>query len=540
MRLREFNLTEDELFELKMSPGRLAQMVKDIDARAGMEFELIVPGVEDSDDEEYQSEPDYDADESFPTGRGWQREVMNFFRGGDMSNSTRSIQNSLEDLNGSFLEWVDENQEEYINSDEGRARAIEIARDNVDTEDYENDPEGAIRQYLEQNDVRIRDELIDEYNDDLDSKFEEWLDDQDIRTMSQFGDQFGLDWPYWTEPEYNSGGGADIATIADDFSRAIGRPAISNTKYHGDYSSSKERWADVLKKSPNSYVVEPDGSLNSNEGETGLEFVSPPLTVDEMLSDIDKVAKWADRVGAYTNRSTGLHMNVSVPDQQNLDYVKLAMFLGDNYILEQFGREANSYCRSALNQIQQQARQNPDRVAEMLRQFQNGLNQLASKLVHTGSTEKFTSINNRGDWIEFRSPGGDWLDEDLSPVKNTLLRTVVALDIATKPEAFKQEYYKKLVKTLQNPVEFIGRRGEQQQRQDPVEEKNQELFSNYIAAVMTDDKDLIRQRGNELKSFIKLFQIIIYMINRCTHLFCFLILSLFCFYRIDSFLVMLF
>jgi len=75
---------------------------------------------------------------------------------------------------------------------------------------------------------------------------------------------------------------------------------------------------------------------------------------------------------------------------------------------------------------------------------------LASKLIHTGSTEKFTSINNRDDWIEFRSPGGDWLGDDLGPVKNTLLRAVVALDVATKPQEFKQEYYKKLYKTL-NP-----------------------------------------------------------------------------------------
>jgi hypothetical protein len=167
-----------------------------------------------------------------------------------------------------------------------------------------------------------------------------------------------------------------------------------------------------------------------------------------MLEDIDKVAKWASRAGAYTNSSTGLHMNVSVPDQENLDYVKLAMFLGDNYILEQFGRAGNSYCKSALNKIITTARGDPGRVEEMMRQFQGGLSELASKILHTGSTEKFTSINNREGWIEFRGPGGDWLNDDLAPVKNTLLRAVVALDVATKPEEFKQEYYKKLYKTL--------------------------------------------------------------------------------------------
>jgi hypothetical protein len=197
--------------------------------------------------------------------------------------------------------------------------------------------------------------------------------------------------------------------------------------------------------------VEPDSSIEGDDGESGLEFVSPPLPIPEMIEDIGKVAKWASQIGAYTNSSTGLHMNVSVPNIEDLDYVKLAMFLGDNYILEQFGREGNTYCKSALDKIKSTARANPDRVDEMLRQFQNGLNDLASKMIHTGSTEKYTSINRQSNRVEFRSPGGDWLSEfgdNPDKIKNTLLRTVVALDVASDPTAYKQEYYKKLYKTL--------------------------------------------------------------------------------------------
>lgn len=437
MRYREFELTEDELFELKMSPTNLAKMAKNIDARVGMEFELIVPNAQGEEENEFESEPDYDADESFPTGPGWTRDVISFFRGGMVSNSTRSIQRAIDDLNENFLAWTDEDQEEYINSDAGRARAIEIARDNVDTEDYERDPEGAIRKYLDDNEDSIRDQLRDEYNEDLDSKFTEWLEDNGISMMSDFGSEYDLEWPYWTEPDdYYTGGGVSVNDVADDFSQAIGRPVNASASYHG------------ATRQPGRYVVEPDSSLHGEPGDGGLEFVSPPLTVDEMLSDIDKVAAWAGRVGAYTNDSTGLHMNVSVPGQQNLDFVKLAMFLGDNYILEQFGREGNTYCKSILKSIKIIARTEPERVTEMMRQFQSGLSDIASKVLHTGQTQKYSSINNRGDWIEFRGPGGDWLGDDLSAVKNTMLRAVVALDVATKPEEFKQEYYKKLYKTL--------------------------------------------------------------------------------------------
>ena len=440
MRYQEFNLTEDELFELNMSPTNLSKMAKNIDARVGIEFELIVPGVE-GDEDEFESEPDMDADESFPTGPGWTRDVISFFRGGDMGNSTGTIQRAIDSLNEDFYAWVDEDQEEYINSNEGQARIREIAIDNVDKDDYDSDEEYdlALQTYIDENESDIRDQLIDEYNDDLDSKFEEWLDEQDIRSMSAFADQYNLDWPYWTEQEYYGGSGISVDTVADEFSDAVGRPVNASRSYHGGT------------RQPGHYVVEPDGSLSGdNPGDNGLEFVSPPLTVDEMLSDIDRVSKWAKAAGAYTNDSTGLHMNVSVPAQQNLDFVKLAMFLGDNYILEQFGREGNTYCKSIFNKIRKSAQGEPSRVAEMMRQFQGGLNQLASKILHTGNTEKYSSINNRGGWIEFRGPGGDWLGEDLGPVKNALLRAVVATDIATKPDEYKQEYYKKLYKTL-NP-----------------------------------------------------------------------------------------
>jgi len=441
MRAREFELTEDELFELNMSPGNLAKMSKNIDARVGMEFELIVPNADTDDEDEFESEPDYDADERFPTGQGWTRDIMDFFRGGEMGSSTREIQRAIDNLNDDFYTWVDEDQGNFINSADGVARAREIALDNINQDDYDSPEElrKALEDYLDENQDSIRDQIIDEYNEDLDSKFEEWLDRQGINSMSDFGNEYNLEWPYWTEPDYGGRrGSVSIDDVAGDFSNAIGRPVNASSSYHG------------ATRRPGHYVVEPDSSLHGDEpGDGGLEFVSPPLTISEMLDDIDSVAQWAERTGAYTNSSTGLHMNVSVPNQDKLDFVKLAMFLGDNYILEQFGREGNTYCKSILKNIIQKGRNEPERVSEMMRQFQNGLSDIASKILHTGETQKYSSINNRGDWVEFRSPGGDWLGRDnLDDVKNTMLRAVVALDVATKPEEFKQEYYKKLYKTL--------------------------------------------------------------------------------------------
>lgn len=443
MRYREFNLTEDELFELKMSPSNLARMAKDIDARVGMEFELIVPDVEGAEDE-YDPEIDWDADESISYGN-WRSDITNFFRGGDSPNTTGSINFVLDSIQEEFDSWLDEKWQDVVTSDDDIQQEIidVIKNDYITQGEDESDEEFDARAKQIANNGE--DEFADAANQVREEwaadsyLFEEFMESMDYNTMKDIYDAYSgrLDWPYWYYPESDRSG-VSIDYIADDFAQALGVSVNASSSYHG------------ARRDPGKWVVEPDGSLEGDNGESGLEFVSPPMPVNEMLNDIEAVAKWAGRVGAYTNNSTGLHMNVSVPNQQNLDFVKLAIFLGDDYILEQFGREGNTYCKSILKKIKTTASTNPDRVEEMMRQFQGGLNQLASKILHTGSTDKYSSINNRGGWIEFRGPGGDWLGDDLSTVKNTLLRAVVALDVATKPEAFKNEYYKKLYKAL-NP-----------------------------------------------------------------------------------------
>jgi hypothetical protein len=444
MRYRDFKLTEDELFELNMSPSNLQRMAADINAQAGMEFEMIIPNAAEEAEDEYESEPDYEMDEGFPTGRGWRQEVIDFFRGGDGGSPRSTISRALDSLDEDYWSWKDDNFEEWLNDNDSLL-------DNYLRQELPQDPDESDERYIErlggdneeaqQARERAMEQMREEHQGE--DQWEDFLRDEDIGSMADFGSQYNVEWPYYTYPESNGGGGTiSIDDVAADFRDAIGRPVNASSNYHGGTREAGK------------YVVEPDGSLEPDDvDDGGLEFVSPPLPLDEMLSDLEKVAKWASRIGAYTNSSTGLHMNVSVPnfDQDQLDYVKLAIFLGDEYVLDQFGRAGNNYCKSAMAQIQQIAKTNPDKVQTMLRQMQGNLSAMASKIVHTGQTSKYTSINTKTGYIEFRSPGGDWLGEyaaDPGKITNTLLRFVVALDIAMKPELYRQEYMKKLYKTL--------------------------------------------------------------------------------------------
>jgi hypothetical protein len=445
-------ISEQTLNEVNMSPTSLRQLASKINARAGMEFEMIVPNAEGSE-EDFESEPDYDMDERARSID----DICEFFHDGDM-NGRREIDRLRQSMEEDFYSWQQEHLDEAwehsgfeyllkylkenLSDDEVCDElGIEANEDgdypDVGSEEYAKLAEKSFEENNSYYDS-AREEFDEEYREDHDDS--EWLQDSGYRRMTNIADNYDITWPYYTSPS-DSGDGRSPEDIADEFSRAIGRPVNAATSYHG------------ARREEGHYVVEPDGSLEaSNRGDTGLEFVSPPLSISELLSDLQKVKKWADSEGCYTGaeNNTGLHINVSVQGYTlaKLDYVKLALLMGDEYVLKEFDRLSNNYCKSALGIIKDTIKRNPHTAREVLDKMKEHVNVAASKAIHAGTTNKFTSINTKDGYIEFRSPGGDWLNDFYDKIEPTLLRFVVALDAAIDEDKYKQEYLKKLYKLL--------------------------------------------------------------------------------------------
>lgn len=440
---------QQDLFEVKMTYTNLQKLVKDIDARAGLEFEMIVPDIK-ADNEDAEMEPDYDYDE----GTYSINQIVDFFHDGDYNG--RGEVNRLENaLLEDFQEWANESFDARWSADAEEA-VYRYLIDDVDPSDIadilgielDSDSDGFTKQQMADAAEKVVSETIqpyyndakeqarDEYMEELDQT--EWLTEAGLDYMSNISNSYDITWPHWSYPETEDD--ADIDEIANSFSAAVGREVNTSQTYGSG------------RREPNKYVIEPDGSLMPGRDEDeGLEFVSPPLTIPEMLDDLKKVMAWAKDKGCYTNRSTGLHMNVSVPEynMNNLDYVKLAILLGDKYILEQFGRATNTYCRSALEKVVEKADNisTPD-MKNILENMKSGLNKLASRVIQSPNVSKYTSINPQENRVEFRSPGNDWLNDSTEKLTETLLRFVVVLDAAMDPEKYKEEYYKKFYKLM--------------------------------------------------------------------------------------------
>jgi len=486
--LREFK--EQDLFEINMGGKNLRKEAAKTGALAGMEFEMIVPNTKGGDDDE--QEPDYDQDDRASSPR----DIRDFFYDGDY-NSRRSVDSLIDSMMNDFSDWQSEAFDNRWESDSEQF-IYNYIKENMDDDDVRGmldleseDPVGRNEYQLAAD--KITAEQIEPWYEDAqesareefyedDDQFEEWLGDSGLTMMSDIENRYSgdINWPHWRSISMDSE--TSVQDVAESFSQAVGRPARASDSYH---AYGQERPA----PGKNFYVVEPDSSLEPDDSnDAGLEFVSPPLPIDEIMSDLNKVKKWADLNGCYTNKSTGLHINISVPnyDLDRLDFVKLALLMGDEYVLDLFGRSSNTYARSAMGKVRDHVRKRPYEAKYLLDKMKGHMGELASKAIHSGSTDKYTSINTKDGHVEFRSPGGDWLGDNFGQIENTLLRFTVALSAAMDPKAYREEYLKKLYKIL-------APNGEK----DPLA-----VFAKYAAGELPADalKSFVRQAQADRKA----------------------------------------
>lgn len=208
------------------------------------------------------------------------------------------------------------------------------------------------------------------------------------------------------------------------------------------------------------WYIEPDGSLSPNEQEDAcVEIVGPPEAPNRALDSLKKFFGMAQQMKFYTNESTGLHINVSIP--QDVDVLKLAVFTGDQYVLQQYGRLENNYSRSVTRDIGKQ--DNQRQLARALPQTQSGRGknvfgdkkisselklQFIQKIAKDISNSHVASISSENSkYISFRHTGGDYLT-DYQGIVNVVGRFVRAMVIAADPTAYRNEYLAAVAKLV--------------------------------------------------------------------------------------------
>jgi hypothetical protein len=477
MRYDQFkiNLVEAILDEAEMTPKAFQDFLASplvTGMKMGFELESVIHNVRSESDSE--PEPDYGYDE-----RASNIEViLDFFRGGDDPNGDRTIDTLRNNLYDDFMQWQDSEFDEYFRTDEAQVDLKEFIREYLEEKDYtdrqqklefDNAEEGRVSDVYAEAEMSGIEKLRDEWNDNDSAGWEKYCDVMDMNYMSDVQNKYEhyLYWPYISYGDDNDSY-LNLEYVADELKSETGIDARYDDSYH---SVSRER-----AQEKGQWIIEPDSSIDADESEdAGLEFISPALEINEALKQMQQVLEFI-RGRGYTNTSTGLHINISVPDYNvdKLDYVKLAIFLGDKYVLEQFDRLSNHYCDGAYKKIGNKVQQmKGDELKAVMNKMKEGLTLAASKIIHTGYTSKYTSINTKEGYIEFRSPGGNYLDDPVEKLTNTALRMALALRIATDENMYKKEYQKRLYKVLN----------------DAGEQDDLVKFKDYVAKFQTADKE---------------------------------------------------
>jgi hypothetical protein len=525
------DLTEDQqLDEVAMSPSALSKWANSDAAkgiRAGFEAELIFRDTVNDNDDDDEMEPDYDYDERVRSVDG----VIDFFQGGDYGDMGRRDAELLRnDLDEKYYEWYDERMYDAF-----RDEAEDLVRKVIQDEDWDLDNEiqkqlelldvptdefSAIiqagerapkfdsskqqqayaeanplyKKYLDaqteaedlldtlvEDSVRTQDKYYDAALDDFRENFQidddsDFFENIGLPYMSDIASEYSLSWPYLTgSGGGNNGGSRDWESIGTSLQDAVDMPV----KVSGNYHSTKRK--------EGQWIVEPDSSLSPDDREDmGLEIVSPPMPLLDALEKLQEVTDWANNPNdgnAYTNQSTGLHMGVSVPYKGgDVDYLKLIMFLGDEYVLQSFGREANTYTKSAMSKFRENIKGGRADPAGALMLMKNNLIEFAYREIQKGvGTGKYTSAHIQDGYIEFRSAGGDWLAEesaDPQKLSSTMLRYARAMQIAANPAEERKEYAKKLYKLVA-----------------PEGDSQLALFSQFAAGAI--DKDQLKKQWAE-------------------------------------------
>jgi hypothetical protein len=454
LRNSKFNEQREVVFEINFNDPKLAKGALAAPISCGFEAETTWPGLDASSD----------GDDDFLDGLDWS-EIEDLVYDQEGSRSVRQVEEAFREWLGNSDYFYDAESEVIGDMVDERKRDMayiteyayqELGADEV--EDYKNETLDGLssdekEDYADWDEDRWAKELIDEkYTDE----FDEWLADQ-IRDNAEHWDdawekvleQYEIS--DWVNVEYsgnwyralsdldiflvNPDSGGGVEAVAAELEPWAEKNSQSNDVRSGDYHSGKGVDNDYWR-------VEEDSSIQADGA--AAEIISPVYTTPQaMMSEMKSLFEFFKAKDVETNESTGLHVTMSWNGEQTEpNKLKMAVLLGDKYLLSLFDREDNTYTQSQFDRVKQG-------VSELMKNPSN-LKTLAAVeeiLSSKISENKFSSINFKdatnsdgNQLIEFRIGGGDDYHTKLDSVLKSVIRYSAIMQAGHDPNAFRKDY----------------------------------------------------------------------------------------------------
>ena len=453
-RLKE---ADPKLFEINFNRQSVAKEALDAPVRCGFEAETFFYNAEGrsaSDDVDNMSISDVEyefgdlPDSAYEYYQDWLREkamdeylpdlIDNWIE--ENRDEDEYILDFMDSGNGPTEDAVEEYKErfaeddpnEYQNREEDGWEMDNWARDLVN-EEYEDEYEDFLRDIANDEDHLV-DDAVEEAEGDYD--MDGYVHDQ-YYSMSEFLDDFSYDYSRETS------GVEDVANILHNWINA--NSEFKDFPEYGDYGDTY---------TTTGWSVEPDSSIDADEG-AAAEIISPVFSNPrQMLREMKSLFEWGeDEFG--TNNSTGLHVTMSwQAEKKEPNKLKMALLLGDPYLLAEFGRLKNTYTKSQYDGLLKHA-------SELKKGQDSNLKALETELSKGISRDKFQSIHFKGEkdsetgnkLIEFRIAGGSDYSQMYNEVVKAVVRYATVMKAGYDEEAYKKDYVSALYRLLNKSQE---------------------------------------------------------------------------------------
>jgi hypothetical protein len=309
--------------------------------------------------------------------------------------------------------------------------------------------------------IRESGEAMDEAVDEIETEYD--IDVWANREYGGWGNCLAELGDYYISNPEGGGGLEEVADYLNNWSEQYSD--FTNRAEYGEYGSTSgyDTWA-----------VEDDSSIDTYSG-TGAEIISPVYSSPgKMLEEMKSLFNFFSDMGVETNHSTGLHVTMSYQGkgtsnnrvENSPNKLKIAMLLGDKYLLSTFGRQNNSYAKSQIDSLKRKAAElkaNPENTKTI-----KGIESILSKGIDSA---KFSSINFKDQTdpdtgkqlVEFRIGGGDDYHLDFNKVAKAVIRyatTMTAGYTTEGDDAYNKDYAKALFRFI-NQLDSISDRDDE-------------------------------------------------------------------------------
>jgi hypothetical protein len=453
---------DQNLFEINYNSPEIAKKAVDLPIRCGFEAETVWPNFSRGGGEDVDNMSYGEVEDIVYISNSDQDYIQEAFDEYVRENLT---QDYLSDIIDNYIEEKRDDDDVYTDFIEDGAGptmdAVEEYRDefkNEDPTEFENRMEDGwekinwVREFVDQ---EFEDEILDYIREIIEDEgnafqeafeeahsntsYDEWIGNE-FYSMSSFLDDYGIDYS-----EIQGGGLENVAERIYEWSKDTEFDDYPETGDYGD--TSTDGWA-----------VENDSSIEGSG--CGAEIISPVYqTPKDMLKAMQELFNHISG-DAETNSSTGLHVTMSWDGERagkqsnaEVNKLKIASLLGDQYLLSTFGREKNSYAKSQEKRIKKSA-SNAIKLADKGNEAFKDIEDIMSQGV---SGDKFVAVNfkdqrdNRTgtNLIEFRIGGGNDYHTDMETITKAVIRYATVME-AGYTDAYNKDYANAIYKMVSN------------------------------------------------------------------------------------------